>query len=210
MAGRHWHYVYYSYEQGGRGYIGKRSSMVPPVEDPYLGSFTDKAFKPTHKVVIAIFENIEDAMRAEIALHRLFKVDKAEHFANKKIHSSPRFYWISGRKKQDGTIRRKKQDERDYSLSAKIVEMEKQFGPGDYADLERQLNLINKQSQSLIAEGETDNLITMVLLQNPGGLVIPVADLSRFCQVFKLNKDQIDLVLSGKLDNWEGWRSPVF
>jgi hypothetical protein len=37
-----YHYVYYSYEEYGRGYIGSRSCSCLPQEDRnYFGSFTD-------------------------------------------------------------------------------------------------------------------------------------------------------------------------
>jgi hypothetical protein len=42
-------YTYYSYEQWGRGYIGKRECECLPEKDlKYMGSFKDKTFKP-HK-----------------------------------------------------------------------------------------------------------------------------------------------------------------
>jgi hypothetical protein len=41
-------YVYYSYEEFGRGYIGKRECKCLPQEDiKYIGSYRDKSFKPT-------------------------------------------------------------------------------------------------------------------------------------------------------------------
>lgn len=148
-------------------------------------------------------------MCAEIALHRLFKVDRESHFANKVIHSSPRFCRIPGQRNQIGTIRKKNKDKRDYSLSAQIVELEKQFGPGDYADLELQLQLIEKENRALIESGRGDEIIAVNLLENPGGLVLPIADLSSYCRQCKLDEDKINLVLDGKLDNWNGWRRPI-
>jgi len=45
-------YVYYSYEEYGRGYIGKRECKYLPEEDVnYFGSFKDKTFKPTQKII---------------------------------------------------------------------------------------------------------------------------------------------------------------
>lgn len=80
---REWHYVYYSYEEWGRGYIGRRTSRVEPSLDPYMGSFTDKAFRPTKKIILEVFDTREEAIKAEIALHTFFQVDLNPHFANK-------------------------------------------------------------------------------------------------------------------------------
>jgi hypothetical protein len=89
-----WHYVYYSYEQWGRGYIGKRTSKVPPEQDSYMGSFTDRTFKPSHKIVLAEFKSAKEALLAEIALHHFYEVDINPHFANKAKQSSDKFYYV--------------------------------------------------------------------------------------------------------------------
>ena len=73
-------YVYYSYEEFGRGYIGARSKS--PDGDNYFGSFKDTTFKPTEKIVIAEYDTWEEALSAEHELHKLFDVAKNPHFAN--------------------------------------------------------------------------------------------------------------------------------
>jgi hypothetical protein len=86
-----WHYVYYSYEEWGRGYIGKRSSKVLPEVDPYMGSFTDKTFHPTEKIVLAVFDTEKEALQAEILLHNFYQVDRNPHFANRSRQTSTGF-----------------------------------------------------------------------------------------------------------------------
>lgn len=89
---RVWHYVYYSYEEWGRGYIGKRSCKCPPEQDfSYMGSFTDKTFKPSSKIILAIFDSSQEALEAEIALHNFYEVHKNLHFANRAKQTSSRF-----------------------------------------------------------------------------------------------------------------------
>lgn len=88
-----WHYVYYSYEEWGRGYIGKRSSRLPPNQDPYFGSFKDKTFKPTQKIVLAIVRSAEEALQAEILLHDFYDVAQNPHFANRAKQTSSAFRW---------------------------------------------------------------------------------------------------------------------
>lgn len=86
-----WHYVYYSYEPWGRGYIGKRTSRVPPNLDPYMGSFTDTTFCPTEKIVLDIFDTATEAIQAEIILHHYYEVDRNPHFANRSKQTSTGF-----------------------------------------------------------------------------------------------------------------------
>jgi hypothetical protein len=85
-------YVYYSYEEWGRGYIGKRQSFCHPSDDVmYMGSFTDKTFSPTYKIILQIFDNEEEALEAEVLLHNFFEVDVNPHFANKAKQTSKAF-----------------------------------------------------------------------------------------------------------------------
>jgi len=205
VSNRRWHYVYYSYEEYGRGYIGKRSSKLPPDQDPYLGSFTDKTFKPTKKIIIATFSSSEEAMRAEIALHRLFKVDKSAHFANKVIHPSPRFCRIAKSGKKPCVIRPMKVNKRRALLAAKLLELESRFTQADYDELAFQLKLIDENNKLLISQGREEEVMIITLLKDPGGIVIPVTNLSHFCAMCKLNEQKIKLVLNGQLNHWNNW-----
>jgi hypothetical protein len=86
-------YVYYSYEPWGRGYIGKRECKCLPEEDvKYFGSFNDKTFKPTEKIILETFDTRKEAMEAEIDLHNFYQVDKNPHFANRAKATSTGFY----------------------------------------------------------------------------------------------------------------------
>ena len=83
-------YTYYSYEEYGRGYIGSRGCKCSVEEDfEYFGSFSDKTFKPTQKIILETFETREEVYEAELLLHNFFEVDINSHFANKsKLTSS--------------------------------------------------------------------------------------------------------------------------
>jgi hypothetical protein len=77
-------YVYYSYEEYGRGYIGSRGCKCSIEEDlEYLGTYSDKSFYPTKKIILGTFETRKEAYEAEILLHNFFNVDINPHFANK-------------------------------------------------------------------------------------------------------------------------------
>ncbi len=78
------HYVYCSYEKDGRQYIGSRTCDCLIEEDvEYFGSYTDKSFNPTEKVILASFGHRREANAYEEYLHRLYEVDKNSYFANK-------------------------------------------------------------------------------------------------------------------------------
>jgi hypothetical protein len=83
-------YVYYSFEEWGRGYIGVKFESNPET-DKYFGSFHDQTFNPTQKIVLGEFETREEALEAEVALHEFFKVDKKPHFANLARQTSTGF-----------------------------------------------------------------------------------------------------------------------
>jgi hypothetical protein len=86
------HYVYYSYEEWGRGYIGVRSCKCVPEKDTnYFGSFYDKTFKPSAKIVLAEFFSRKEAQEAEIILHVFYKVDINPHFSNLARATSSKF-----------------------------------------------------------------------------------------------------------------------
>ena len=87
------HYVYYSYEEFGRGYIGCRTCEGLPEKDVYLGSYHDKTFSPTQKIILETFSTREEALQAEVDLHKFYQVDKNPHFANKARQKTTGFYY---------------------------------------------------------------------------------------------------------------------
>ena len=97
-------YVYYSYEEWGRGYIGSRSK--DPDGDDYLGSFSDSSFQPTHKIVLAEFDDYYGALAAEIELHEFYDVARNPHFANRCCATSTGFSRAVVQSASDGTKRR--------------------------------------------------------------------------------------------------------
>jgi hypothetical protein len=89
-----YYYVYYSYEEWGRGYIGSRECRYLPEEDlKYFGSFTDKTFKPTQKIILQTYKSRKEALEDEVKLHNFYQVDKNPHFANRAKQTSSGFYF---------------------------------------------------------------------------------------------------------------------
>ena len=88
-----YYYTYYSYEEWCRGYIGSRGCKCLPEEDvKYFGSFKDKNFKPTQKIILKDdYATREEAYADEIILQRYFKVVENVHFANRAYQTSTKF-----------------------------------------------------------------------------------------------------------------------
>ena len=86
------HYVYHSYEEWGRDYIGCRSCDCLPEEDTkYFGSFRDKTFKPTGKTILFVCETRKEVLEIEIELHDFFDVVVNPQFANMAKATSTKF-----------------------------------------------------------------------------------------------------------------------
>jgi len=87
-----YHYVYKSYEEWGREYIGVRScNCLPEKDTKYFGSFYDKTFFPTEKTILFVCETREEAMEIEIELHDFFDVAVNPQFANQAKQTSTKF-----------------------------------------------------------------------------------------------------------------------
>lgn len=88
------HYVYYSYEEFGRGYIGKRmvpDGLTPEMDIDYFGSYEDPDFNPTQKIILFVVDTDEEASDIEEKLQKFFDVVKNPHFANQCIQNGPKF-----------------------------------------------------------------------------------------------------------------------
>ena len=95
MELKEYHYVYYSYEEYGRGYFGSRTCKCLPEEDvKYFGSFKDKTFRPTQKIILkSDYATREEAYIDEITLQEHYKVVENSHFANRAYQSTTKFYY---------------------------------------------------------------------------------------------------------------------
>jgi general stress protein YciG len=91
---KEYYYTYYSYEEWGKGYFGSRGCKCLPEEDvKYFGSFKDKTFKPTQKIILkSDYATREEAYDDEIILQQYYKVVENPHFANRAYQTSKKFY----------------------------------------------------------------------------------------------------------------------
>jgi hypothetical protein len=91
------HTVYDSWEEGpvGRDYIGKHSTDDP--YDKYLGSFKDKTFDPSNKIIIAYATTPEGAVWLERMFQKVFSVVEDPGFANRSYQTESKFiYGVKG------------------------------------------------------------------------------------------------------------------
>jgi hypothetical protein len=90
---KEYHYTYYSYEEWGRGYFGSRTCKCLPEKDvKYFGSFYDKTFKPTQKIILkSDYATRVEAITDEIILHDYYDVANNPHFANQAKQTCTKF-----------------------------------------------------------------------------------------------------------------------
>lgn len=103
------HTVYLSFEDGkvGRDYIGKHSSDDP--YDDYLGSYKNKSFDPSGKIVLEYAKTEEGALEAEVRWQQVFKVAEDPQFANQSYQTSTKFnYDMTGFKFSEESIEKLK------------------------------------------------------------------------------------------------------
>lgn len=86
-----YHYTYLLVGLDHRFYIGVRSCDCLPEEDSYLGSFTDKTFRPISRHIQKIWLTQQEALAHEIKLHDEFDVAKNPLFANRAKQTSIKF-----------------------------------------------------------------------------------------------------------------------
>ena len=105
---KEYYYTYYSYEEWGRGYIGSRGCKFLPEEDiNYFGSFRDKTFKPTQKIILkSDYATREEAYADEIILHDFYDVANNPHFVNRAKATSTGFsvYGVTRSEETKGKI----------------------------------------------------------------------------------------------------------
>lgn len=116
MEFKEYHYVYYSYEEWGKGYFGSRTCKCLPEEDiKYFGTFSNKNFKPTQKIILkGDYVTRAEALHDEIILQEYYKVVENPHFANRAYQTSTGFYYNKG-PGEDANMRRRELMKTDYN-----------------------------------------------------------------------------------------------
>jgi len=72
------------------------------VEDNYFGSYGDKTFNPSSKIILTEHATREEAVEAEVKLHEFYQVDTNSHFANRAKQTSSSFSFCSQGERNGG------------------------------------------------------------------------------------------------------------
>ena len=208
-------YVYYSYEEYGRGYIGKRECKCLPEEDiKYFGSFTDKTFKPTQKIILKTFGSVEDALEVESILHDFYEIDKNPHFANRARQTSKKFYYINPSENMLGENNPAKRPEvrKKISDSAKkrvlseetrrkisLSNMGKKSPKGMLG------NKLTEEQRQKVREKKVARDNKIWIIKDPEGKIHTTNNLKYFCNLNNLTDSAIHHVISGKRNHHKGW-----
>jgi hypothetical protein len=150
---KEYYYTYYSYEEWGRGYFGSRGCKRLPEEDiKYLGSFSDKNFNPTQKIILkSDYATREEAYADEITLQEHYKVVENPHFANKSYQTSTKFYYVSS--KEEAIKNGKKGLEKIMNLKLGIHSLTKQ----ERSEIAKELYKKGKGLGSISKEERSEN-----------------------------------------------------
>lgn len=208
-------YVYYSYEEYGRGYIGSRVCDCLPENDvKYFGSYKDKFFKPNQKIILEVFDNVEKALEAECVLHNFYEVDKNPHFANRAKQTSKKFYYIIPIENMIGENNPAKRPEVREKLSAarkkRVINEETRLKmsevhtgrPGTYGMLgkkhsEKTLEKMRKSREQINSK--------VWKLKDLNGKIYTTTNLKYFCNQNGLSDSAIHRVISGERNHHKGW-----
>ena len=152
---KEYHYTYYSYEEYGRGYFGSRTCRCLPEEDvKYFGSFHDRTFNPTQKIILkSDYNTREEAYIDEIILQQYYKVAENPHFANRAYQTSTKFYYITSF--EEASIRGKKQHKNKLGMFQLTTEERVELGKrnGAYAR-DNKLGIFTLTSEELSASAK--------------------------------------------------------
>ena len=223
-------YVYYSYEPWGRGYIGKRECDCLPEEDvTYFGSYRDKTFKPTEKIVLETFNTLSEVLEAEILLHEFYQVDKNPHFANRAKATSTAFYFSASGKDNPFISKALLALGDDHpSKSEKFKEsIKKHYEINGHPWTGRKHNEESKEKMRINGKGknkgtkhteERKNKLKnskckyIYTLISPEGEIFETINANQFCKDNNLTDIGIYRVVNGKQNNHKGWtasRRPI-
>jgi hypothetical protein len=208
-------YIYYSYEEFGRGYIGSRVCNCLPEEDiKYFGSYRDKTFKPTQKIILETFDSIEKSLEAECILHDFYEVDKNPHFANKAKQTSKKFYYITPTENMSGENNPAKRPEVRKKLSiarrqrVTTEETKRKMSDAHKGRVSPKGMLGKKHSEKTLLKMRNDreklnNKIWEI--KDPEGKIHTTNNLKYFCEQNNLTNSAIHHVISGKRNHHKGW-----
>jgi hypothetical protein len=210
-------YVYYSYEEYGRGYIGKRECICTPEEDiKYFGSFGDKTFKPTQKIILEIFDNKEQALEAEILLHKFYNVKDNPHFANRANQSSSRAYKSFKISDDDYCKNFKKAVKESRSYSQVIKKLNLKINGSSLNRVKDYIKLLNLETSHFTTSSWNSGKINdddlkiwhcknEYKITSPNNQTYITINLKKFCNENNLCRNEMKKIIDNKIKQHRGW-----
>jgi len=208
-------YVYYSYEEFGMGYIGKRECKCLPEQDiRYFGSYKDKTFHPTQKIILETFDTLEKALEAEVILHDFYEVDKNPHFANRAKQTSTKFYYIAPRENMLGENNPAKRPEvrkkiSDAAKNRKASEETRRKMSESHKGRVSPKGMLGKkltqEQREQIRERKVARDNKTWIMKDPEGRIHMVNNLKYFCEQNNLTDSAMHNVITGKRNHHKGW-----
>ena len=220
-------YVYYSYEPWGRGYIGKRECWCLPEEDiKYFGSFSDKTFKPTEKIILEVFASVKEAYEAEAKLHNFYNVKNNSHFANKanQFLNGKELYELKELKINNDNFKNKFKNivKKSISIRQVILELNLKETGGNYSSIKSWIKLLDLDTSHFTGKSwnkgkklgdrlseeqkEKSHYKYIYTITTPDGTIITTKSLKRYCRDNGLNERNMWLVATGKSKTCKGYK----
>jgi len=222
------HYVYYSYEEWGRGYIGSRTCKCQSKDDvKYFGSFLDKTFNPTQKIILKEYYNTrEEAYADEIVLQNYYKVVQNSHFANRAYQTSTGFS-TQGTKHSDERLLQLKEKFSGINnpmygkthsklVKKKLSEMMKNNNPMKdtkvvekwrYSNSGKNHRLygknISQEQRDKISISSCKHFYEIV---NPNGEIFHIINMKKFCIENNLDHGAMGKIANGKAKHHKKWK----
>jgi hypothetical protein len=226
MSNRKYFYVYYSYEPWGRGYIGKRECWCLPEEDiKYFGSYTDKTFKPTEKIILETFDNRNESYKAEAKLHKFYDVKNNSHFANKSNQYINReeLFKIKELKINDEDFKCNfiKSVKESTSIRQVLLKLDLKEAGGNYSSIKSWIELLNLNTSHFTGQAsnknkkfakrteeylEKNSYKYTYTITTPTGEIVRTKNLSEFCRNNNLNKRNMWLVSVGRVKTCKDYK----
>lgn len=226
MSNRKYFYVYYSYEPWGRGYIGKRECECLPEEDvKYFGSYDDKTFKPTEKIVLEVFSTRKEAYVVEAKLHKFYNVKNNPHFANKTNQYLNRneLFKIKELKINDEDFKNQfiSYVKESKSIRQILFKLGLKESGGNYISVKTWIKMLNLDTSHFTGQSSNKNkkfpkrteeymeknlYKYIYTITTSTGEIIITKNLSKFCRENNLNKRNMWLVSVGRVKSCKGYK----
>ena len=218
-----YHYVYYSYEEWGRGYFGSRTCRCLPEEDTkYFGSFKDKTFKPTQKIIHKNdYATREEAYIDEIILQEYYQVIKNPHFANKSKQTSTGFSTY-GLIVSDETKKKLSQKRKGKKVGEITKQKISKIHKGRTVSQESRIKMSNSHKGKVLSDEHRQKIKDSCLKNmeknkklyckyiftfiSPSGKIIETYDVINFCKENNLTFSKVYETSTGKQSHHKGWK----